>query len=420
MLYTPAPARGRLGHARAPPRRRAAAPDVPARGAHPRPGDRARPRRAHGRRRRRSPGPPTISYERLVVALGAVTRVVPVPGLAEHGRGFKDLADAIALRNHVLQRLEAAAAGGHARRARVRLRRRRATPGVEALAELQRPRARGVALLPVAARDAAALGPRGRRADDPGRHPPRPRRVRGAAARAARRSRSTSGETLTSYDGEHGRPLRRDDRPRAHARLDGRRQGLPAPRGVRPAARRAGPGARRRDAPGRGPRRRLGTRRLRRRSRTPGRRAQLDPPTCQHALRQARRLAKNLAGEPRALRLPDARAGRDARPLQGDRRRARAPPLGLPRVVRRADAITSTPSRSSAASSASSPTGRSSLFFRRDIAELSSLGHPDRASTREPVAEASVERGAERLPQRQHGREQVAVTERRARAPRRT
>jgi NADH dehydrogenase len=34
--------------------------------------------------------------------------VLPVPGLAEHGLGFKDLADAIALRNHVLRRLESA------------------------------------------------------------------------------------------------------------------------------------------------------------------------------------------------------------------------------------------------------------------------------------------------------------------------
>src|SRR6478672_3557326 len=57
-------------------------------------------------------GPAEIRYERLVVALGAVNRVVPVPGLAEHGLGFKDLADGIALRNHVLRRLEAAAAGG--------------------------------------------------------------------------------------------------------------------------------------------------------------------------------------------------------------------------------------------------------------------------------------------------------------------
>src|SRR5207244_2224415 len=34
------------------------------------------------------------------------------PGLVEHGLGFKDLADAIALRNHVLGQLEAAAMAG--------------------------------------------------------------------------------------------------------------------------------------------------------------------------------------------------------------------------------------------------------------------------------------------------------------------
>jgi NADH:ubiquinone reductase (H+-translocating) len=54
-------------------------------------------------------GPLEIGYEQLVIALGAVTRVLPVPGLREHGLGFKDLADAIALRNHVLRQLERAA-----------------------------------------------------------------------------------------------------------------------------------------------------------------------------------------------------------------------------------------------------------------------------------------------------------------------
>src|SRR4029434_6323918 len=53
-------------------------------------------------------GPVEIGYEQLVVALGARTRVFPVPGLAENGMGFKDLADAIALRNHVLLQLERA------------------------------------------------------------------------------------------------------------------------------------------------------------------------------------------------------------------------------------------------------------------------------------------------------------------------
>src|SRR5687768_3672738 len=49
-----------------------------------------------------------VAYEHLVVALGAVARSLPVPGLAEHALGFKDLADAIHLRNHVLRELEAA------------------------------------------------------------------------------------------------------------------------------------------------------------------------------------------------------------------------------------------------------------------------------------------------------------------------
>jgi NADH dehydrogenase len=44
-----------------------------------------------------------------VLALGSVPRTLPIPGLAEHGLGFKDLADAIHLRNHVLRRLEVAA-----------------------------------------------------------------------------------------------------------------------------------------------------------------------------------------------------------------------------------------------------------------------------------------------------------------------
>ena len=50
----------------------------------------------------------TIRWRDLVVALGAVPRTLPVPGLAEHGLAFKSLADAIYLRNRVLQQLEAA------------------------------------------------------------------------------------------------------------------------------------------------------------------------------------------------------------------------------------------------------------------------------------------------------------------------
>jgi NADH:ubiquinone reductase (H+-translocating) len=50
----------------------------------------------------------TLPYDQLLLALGSVSRVLPVPGLAEHAIGFKGLADAIWLRNHVVETLEAA------------------------------------------------------------------------------------------------------------------------------------------------------------------------------------------------------------------------------------------------------------------------------------------------------------------------
>jgi NADH dehydrogenase len=49
-----------------------------------------------------------LRYDQLIVALGSVSRVLPVPGLAEHGFGFKTIADAIALRNRTLLNLEIA------------------------------------------------------------------------------------------------------------------------------------------------------------------------------------------------------------------------------------------------------------------------------------------------------------------------
>ncbi len=55
-------------------------------------------------------GPIELAYERLVVALGAVPRMLPIPGLVEHRLGFKSLADAIHLRNHVLRNLDLAEA----------------------------------------------------------------------------------------------------------------------------------------------------------------------------------------------------------------------------------------------------------------------------------------------------------------------
>jgi NADH dehydrogenase len=81
-----------------------------------------------------------IGYDVLVVALGSVVRTLPIPGLAEVGMGFKQVEEAISLRNHVLDQLDVA----HSTHDPV-LRRRALTfvvvgggyAGVEALAELE-------------------------------------------------------------------------------------------------------------------------------------------------------------------------------------------------------------------------------------------------------------------------------------------
>jgi NADH dehydrogenase len=52
--------------------------------------------------------PVTIKYDQLIVSLGSVSRVLNVPGLAEHGLGFKTISEAIAMRNRALSNLEIA------------------------------------------------------------------------------------------------------------------------------------------------------------------------------------------------------------------------------------------------------------------------------------------------------------------------
>jgi NADH dehydrogenase len=47
-----------------------------------------------------------LDYDQLIVTVGSVSRMLPVPGLAEHALGFKSLPEAIALRNHVTRTLE--------------------------------------------------------------------------------------------------------------------------------------------------------------------------------------------------------------------------------------------------------------------------------------------------------------------------
>jgi NADH dehydrogenase len=50
----------------------------------------------------------SLRYDQLIVALGSVSRTLPIPGLKEHAVGFKTLAEAIALRNRLLHALESA------------------------------------------------------------------------------------------------------------------------------------------------------------------------------------------------------------------------------------------------------------------------------------------------------------------------
>lgn len=49
-----------------------------------------------------------LAYDQLVLAPGSVSRTLPVPGLAEHGIGFKTVEEAIALRNHVIEQMDIA------------------------------------------------------------------------------------------------------------------------------------------------------------------------------------------------------------------------------------------------------------------------------------------------------------------------
>jgi NADH dehydrogenase len=59
------------------------------------------------------PHPHLIPYDHLVLALGTVTDFRGLPGLPEHAMPFKNLGDALALRNHVIRTLEEASIERH-------------------------------------------------------------------------------------------------------------------------------------------------------------------------------------------------------------------------------------------------------------------------------------------------------------------
>ncbi|MFD4571027.1 FAD-dependent oxidoreductase [Streptomyces sp. NPDC058417] len=51
----------------------------------------------------------TLGYDRLVLAAGSVNKLLPVPGVAEHAHGFRGLPEALYLRDHVTRQVELAA-----------------------------------------------------------------------------------------------------------------------------------------------------------------------------------------------------------------------------------------------------------------------------------------------------------------------
>jgi NADH:ubiquinone reductase (H+-translocating) len=317
-----------------------------------------------------------LGYTNLVIALGAVARTLPIPGLAEHALGFKSLSDAIHLRNHVLTRLEIAAAAsveGHRRRELTFVFVGAGYAGVEALAELADlvrdalryyPMLQSVPQHWVLVDAAPKILP-----EIPGRlgdYAAELLRRRGVDIRvsttledvephAARLSDGTrlltstvvwtAGVKAHPMLGELGLPL--DERGRV--RVDQTLQ-VEGAEGIWA----LGDGA---AVPNLA---------------TPDR---VDPPTSQHALRQARRLAKNITGEPRPYRYRTlgevATLGRYRGianvfgfPLKGF--------LGwwvtrtyhlyqLPLLSRKLRVVTD---------------WTVALFFRRDIAELGTLEHP--------------------------------------------
>jgi NADH dehydrogenase len=196
-----------------------------------------------------------VHYEQLVLALGAVSRTLPVPGLPEHGLAFKDLADAIHLRNRVLRELEAADADVDSGETTAHLGFvfvGAGYAGVEALAELSDlvsdalrwyPRLRGVSQRWVLV-DAA-----------PKILPEIPTRLGDYAARELAR-RGVEIHSLHHAELVRRRrsgALERRADSGAHARLDRGREGEPAARRVRAAARRARPRSRRLIPPRGGP-----------------------------------------------------------------------------------------------------------------------------------------------------------------------
>ena len=241
-----------------------------------------------------------------------------------------------------------------ARAALVRLRRRGLRRRRGARRAL-RPRGRRDAPLSAAARGATTVGHRRRSAEDLAGDPVAPRRIRRARACAARR-RDPRRHDARVGDGGRSRARRRHADPDAHARLDCRSSCESAASRARSPARRSRPRRGRRAPPRLRYARRVGARRLR----ASAEHAQLDARSADLPARTPSGAAtcEEHRRRPPAVRLPDARPGRNARPLQGHRRRHRASGFAAFSAGSSRARTTSTSCRSRNGARASSSTGR--------------------------------------------------------------
>ena len=323
-------------------------------------------------------GQVNIGYEDLVLAVGSISRALPIPGLADHALGFKDLADAIQLRNHVLQRLEAADVAPnetHRQRELSFVFIGAGYAGVEALAELAD-----------LVRDAIRYYPALRHAPQrwvlvdaaPKILPEIPTRLGEYAARqlVKRGVEIHVDTTLESVDAGSA-TLSNGERILTHtlvwtagvkASPELARFGLPLDERGRVKVDET------LRVEGHEHVWALGDDAAVPNTATPG---EVDPPTQQHALRQARRLAKNIAGEPQPYHYK--MLGQVA---TLGRYKGIADVLGLRFTgflgwfITRTYHLYQLPLLSRKLRVVADWT--TSLFFRRDIAELSMLGHPSR------------------------------------------
>ena len=49
-----------------------------------------------------------VSYDRLILTVGSVNKLLPIPGIADYAHGFRSIAEAMYLRDHIIRQLELA------------------------------------------------------------------------------------------------------------------------------------------------------------------------------------------------------------------------------------------------------------------------------------------------------------------------